>query len=65
MTFIDVQCTCGLKAAAARRVHAVDLFDALQQDIFYFDAMGSVLIAGDGNARVGLKPDYKLLFLTV
>ena len=35
-----------------------DLFNILENDISYFDRLGTVLIAGDFNGRVGLIPDY-------
>ena len=36
----------------------VNLFDLLQNDISDFSELGSVFVAGDFNARVGLKHDF-------
>ncbi len=35
-----------------------NLFDILQNDINLYSQLGSVLVAGDCNARVGVKPDH-------
>ena len=42
----------------AAKYYNVNLFDVLQEDIFYYDQIGTVLIAGDFNARTGSKPDF-------
>ena len=39
-------------------VHNVDLFELLEDDINYYSNHGKVLICGDFNCRVVLKPDY-------
>ena len=42
------------------REHNVDLFYVLQDDVYYFDSLGAVMLCGDYNARVrnGTRPDY-------
>ena len=40
------------------RIVDVDLFDVISEDVLYFEQLGSVLLAGDWNARVGKKIDY-------
>ena len=37
----------------AYNVMNVNIFDILQDDIFYFSQLGTVLVCGDCNARVG------------
>lgn len=37
-----------------------NLFDVLSDDIFYFESLGKILIAGDFNCRAGDRPDYIL-----
>lgn len=42
----------------ASKIIDVDLFDVLSDDVTYFEQHGSVLLAGDWNARVGNRLDY-------
>ena len=39
-------------------VFNVNLFNLLEQDVFHFNQLGSVFLAGDFNARVGQRLDY-------
>ena len=50
--------TIYIKESIKDGIYDVDLFDMLQNDVFHFESLGSFLLAGDVNARVGLKPDY-------
>ena len=38
----------------------VNLFELLEQDIFHFSQIGSIILARDFNARVGQMKDYIL-----
>ena len=53
---------CGVYAwpdeSPAGKFYNVSLFDILQEDVFYYSQKGNVILAGDFNARVGLKPDF-------
>ena len=40
------------------QINGIDLFQTLQDDIFYFEKLGTVIIAGDFNGRVSNKLDY-------
>lgn len=40
------------------QITGVDLFQTLQDDIFYFEKLGTIIIAGDFNGRVSNKLDY-------
>ena len=40
------------------QITGVDLFQTLQDDIFYFEKLGTVIIAGDFIGRVSNKLDY-------
>jgi len=40
------------------RIVDVDLFDVISEDVLYFEQLGSVLLSGDWNARVGKKIDF-------
>lgn len=44
--------------STAARLIDVDLFDLISNDIVSFEQLGSVMLAGDWNARVGNKCDY-------
>ena len=40
----------------AARIYDVNLFDMLQNDVFHFESLGSIVLVGDVNAMVSLKP---------
>jgi len=40
----------------AARIYDVNLFDMLQNDVFHFESLGSVVLVGDVNVMVSLKP---------
>lgn len=57
-TYIYAVYICGGENTPISRISDVDLFQTLQNDIYFYENIGTVIIAGDFNGRVSSKLDY-------